>query len=397
MTRDVPAAAMTRTSAFAAHLDLMRGVAALAVVAFHIRYKFFLDYTDLVDPAPATQAFYVITSFGHDAVMVFFVLSGFLIAGTVLNDLRRGRWSWRRYLVNRLTRLYVVLVPGLVLTALWDQLGLHLFPAHIAYTGAPAAWTHDFFDVHGTSGWAVFGKNLLFLQSVAGTPPLGSNSPLWSLTNEFAYYVLFPAIMVAVWPGVRWPARIANALFGLVMAWHFGERILLYFPLWLLGLLPLQLRLGAFATRSSAGVLSLAAGAAILGAAIVRHTGTFNNAMEARALEAGDLLVAVVCALALCVLRGSESLPAAPAYATWTARVAALSFTLYVFHMPFLIFARALVNGGASWAVTVPTMLASVALLLLTLAYAAVMWWLFERRTPAVREAVTAAWLKERK
>lgn len=64
------------------HLDLIRGLSALAVMS------------------------------GHEAVMVFFVLSGFFIGTSVLESFRERRWSWRAYLINRLTRLQLVLVPA---------------------------------------------------------------------------------------------------------------------------------------------------------------------------------------------------------------------------------------------------------------------------------------------
>jgi peptidoglycan/LPS O-acetylase OafA/YrhL len=43
-----------------------------------------------------------------------FVLSGFLISSTVLRSQVSGNW-WRDYAVNRSVRLYVVLIPGLLL------------------------------------------------------------------------------------------------------------------------------------------------------------------------------------------------------------------------------------------------------------------------------------------
>jgi peptidoglycan/LPS O-acetylase OafA/YrhL len=44
-----------------------------------------------------------------------FVLSGFLISSTVLRSQVSGDWSWRDYAINRSIRLYVVLIPGLLL------------------------------------------------------------------------------------------------------------------------------------------------------------------------------------------------------------------------------------------------------------------------------------------
>jgi peptidoglycan/LPS O-acetylase OafA/YrhL len=106
---------------------MIRGLAAVMVLFFHVRYRFFLDYADLSEPTLLTRAWYVATAFGHDAVMVFFVVSGFLVGSGTLNACRTGRWNWPNYITARTVRLYVVLVPGLLLTLLWDQLGLQFF------------------------------------------------------------------------------------------------------------------------------------------------------------------------------------------------------------------------------------------------------------------------------
>lgn len=64
-------------------LDLMRYVAALLVVLGHFRADFFVNYDQL--PASQhggiTQIIYVLTSLGHSSVLIFFVLSGYLVGG----------------------------------------------------------------------------------------------------------------------------------------------------------------------------------------------------------------------------------------------------------------------------------------------------------------------------
>jgi peptidoglycan/LPS O-acetylase OafA/YrhL len=117
------------------HLGLIRGLAAITVLIYHIRYRFFFDYNDVTDPNWFSFSFYTLSSFGHDAVIVFFVLSGYFISASVFRDQTAGRWSWKRYLVNRFTRLYLVLLPALLLTALWDSLGLDFYSDNPIYSG----------------------------------------------------------------------------------------------------------------------------------------------------------------------------------------------------------------------------------------------------------------------
>src|SRR4051794_11743249 len=108
---------LTRTSD---HLNLVRAASAGAVFLGHARNIFFEDYSSISDPSAVCRAFYFLAGFGHQAVIIFFVLSGLLIAPAVTKDVRLGRWSWRIYSVNRLVRLQLVLIPCLLLTAFWD-------------------------------------------------------------------------------------------------------------------------------------------------------------------------------------------------------------------------------------------------------------------------------------
>jgi peptidoglycan/LPS O-acetylase OafA/YrhL len=371
------------------HLDAVRGAAALAVVAYHIRYKFFLDYSEVHSSDLLTHGFYAATSFGHDAVMVFFVLSGYLITGTVLKDVRTDRWSWGRYLLNRLTRLYVVLIPGLLLTVGWDLLGLHLFPAHPAYTGMPQAWTHDFFDVRETLTPAIFFANATFRHAISGISALGSNSPLWSLTYEFAYYMVFPAALLATVPRIAIVPRVVFAAMAILLAYHFGPRILLYFPIWLLGL---AVKVLPPLPRVRDGLMQMRnVGAAVLvvGLTAFRHTSMFERLAGKVVLEAGDFLVGLAFAFALAVLL-ADTRPARPGFYLRMARGSAhISYTLYVVHMPLLIFLRAWLNDGPQWSPAAGTWLAAAGVFAAAVGYAAVLWYCFEARTASIRDAVS--------
>ena len=117
-----------------AHLDFIRSVAAWAVMWGHLRAFFFLDFQELRQPGPLLKGLYVLTGFGHQAVMVFFVLSGFLISASILRGQASTMWSWAEYAISRATRLYVVLIPGLLFGTLWDLLGTHLFAVTGLYT-----------------------------------------------------------------------------------------------------------------------------------------------------------------------------------------------------------------------------------------------------------------------
>jgi peptidoglycan/LPS O-acetylase OafA/YrhL len=182
-------------------------VAAWLVVAEHARSLIFVDYGELQSPGLWAKGFYFLTGFGHEAVMVFFVISGYLVGGKVWSLSREGRFGWRRYLADRASRLYAVLLVALLLGALLDWSGYLFFNQYglynQGYEGAIA--------VLGTApvekmGWRDFLGNALFLQTIAG-PTFGSNGPLWSLAYEWWYYILFPVALAAVWPIVDFEWR----------------------------------------------------------------------------------------------------------------------------------------------------------------------------------------------
>src|SRR5579859_1562974 len=106
------------------HLDMARGLAALAVLLGHLRSFVFVSYGDLPSHTPLDTLVWLVTGFGHQAVMIFFVLSGFFITRSIVVDDRGRGFSWPIYLTKRLTRLWIVLVPCLMLTVLWDRVGM---------------------------------------------------------------------------------------------------------------------------------------------------------------------------------------------------------------------------------------------------------------------------------
>jgi peptidoglycan/LPS O-acetylase OafA/YrhL len=368
------------------HLDLLRGAAAVAVLIYHVRYRFFFDYADLANLSLLQKGFYALTAFGHDAVIVFFVLSGYFISSSIIRDCASGNWSWRKYLTNRFVRLYVVLLPGLALTALWDRLGLHYFWTNPIYTGQVQGWQHDFFPVENRLGWPTLLGNLCFLQNVR-VPPYGSNDPLWSLSYEFWYYLLFPCAWlglfgrsVAWWKRLAYIAACGCGLFAL------GRGIAIYFPIWLMGtavaLLPRAPWLASKAR--SAGMLG---GALFLTSLGVTHMGAFRQALG-YSVVACDFVTASSFAGLLYLILQNRTASAQGVYSRIAKELAGMSYTLYVVHMSVLVFLRAVLLPGAPWFPDAFHMAAAALLGLMVLAYAAAVARLTEKHTDAVRALV---------
>lgn len=175
--------------------DLIRAISALMVCASHLRNVMFLDRGEVKGGGHLLDAFYLMTGLGHQAVVVFFVLSGFFVGGSVLQG--RHTFSWPRFTLARLSRLWMVLLPALLFTALVDQYLMRFAPGILDgirsddWNSGPSPekpWSNSLSTLVG---------NCLFLQTIT-VPVFGTNSPLWSLANEFWYYFIFPLGMLAM-------------------------------------------------------------------------------------------------------------------------------------------------------------------------------------------------------
>ena len=98
------------------YLDLVRFLAALMVFVVHANYERFTG---------GIPVLWHFKDLGNDAVMVFFVLSGFVIA-YVADQKER---TIEEYAASRFARLYSVVVPALILTMLLDAAGSVLEPS----------------------------------------------------------------------------------------------------------------------------------------------------------------------------------------------------------------------------------------------------------------------------
>ncbi len=132
-TRDTPA--------FSVHLNAIRGSAAAMVFLAHAKNMFFgtRHVATGVAGVASGMATPAVAGIGSQAVIIFFVLSGYLVGGSVLRGITAGNWSWGRYLRRRLVRLWVVLIPALLIGWGIDSTGIHLFGNQSLYAAPPRA------------------------------------------------------------------------------------------------------------------------------------------------------------------------------------------------------------------------------------------------------------------
>ncbi len=193
-------------------LDLVRGLAAVAVCAGHLRAAMFVNYGQLETSSIVQKIFYAATSLGHEAVMIFFVLSGFLVGGSLLRQ--KDNFKWLQYVIARLTRLWIVLLPALLFTVLVDQI-VQLFHPEVFLGAYSKVWASGPDLVGYSRDWHVFIGNVFFQQTVF-VPIYGSNSPSWSLANEFYYYAIFPMLMLSIGYLGKPKRTVIRIIFGII-------------------------------------------------------------------------------------------------------------------------------------------------------------------------------------
>jgi peptidoglycan/LPS O-acetylase OafA/YrhL len=220
--------------------------------------------------------------------------------------------------------------------------------------------------------------NVAFLQTIIA-PTFGTNGPLWSLANEFWYYVIFPLALLTFDANQRPVYRaICCALVVGLLAW-LPMGILGGGLIWLFGFFAAYLTRGIQWSRRRKHL------------AICVLFGIFLVALFANRFEPtdwGDIAIGVSFAALL--------IPAARA-SLWSSLVrraatllADMSYTLYLVHFPILTFIVATLG--------IPRMVAGLwsvalyaALLVGVLCMSSLVYLMFERHTPALQR-----WLLKR-
>jgi peptidoglycan/LPS O-acetylase OafA/YrhL len=299
------------------------------------------------------------------------------------------RFSWTGYGIARLSRLWTVLLPALLLTLALDTLGAQLSPtAYLGGFGAPFM-SGPQPDAAAAHGWWVLVGNLFFVQTVS-VPVYGTNGPLWSLSNEFWYYVLFPLAVVGGGLVVRLrvgrfhgKALVTGAcclLLAAAIGWWLPTGLVGHGVIWLVGVGVWQVTRFEMVRRLARNVWwGTAGGCAFLCTLLASKTGHWAGS---------DWMVGISFALWMPALLGGW-----PRFGWWSrcsTGLSEVSYSLYVMHFPVLFFAAAVMFNGYQYAPGIMSYLWFALLAGGTLLISAGFWWVFERNTTAVRRRATA-------
>ncbi|TPG26719.1 acyltransferase family protein [Variovorax guangxiensis] len=316
-------------------LDSLRLGAALVVLLWHAKDMWFPEKIFPADQ-PGDPS--------HTAVVVFFVLSGFVIAFTT--DTRQP--TLPEYMQARLARLCSMCVPALLLTAVAE------FAVRAnADPELMAAYVRGAFGPR----YLITGAFMNEAWTMSAAPP--SNAALWSLSFEFWYYVIF-----GLWfcTGRGWKSWLLATGACLVA----GPKIVLMMPVWLMGCAAYWLPRPQTSRRWAwIGVL-LALLAAVWAIEVIRPWPFYIGAAPFYFANqfATDWAAAIFVAAGLWLVPPSQlrSALALPSALVGRVRAAAdLTFPIYVLHFPLLVLWRALVGtrigNSAQYALAVSVVL----------------------------------------
>lgn len=311
-------------------LDALRGIAALAVVLYHL---------PVGGMAPR----------GYLAVDLFFLMSGFVVAHAYEARLVAG-WSAGRFLLARVKRLWPLYAIGILLGAFCYGIAKSIGPANgIAVPALPTL--------------SIIALNLLFLPwtGMAKWPSFPLNSPAWSLSVEMVGNLVYgvtartlsdTTLKVLALLGAAGLCLIVYRNHGLDVgvdaANAFGGyvRFAFSFPL---GVLLCRLHREKRLHKIGAAWPFVLLAAALVFAGFMPFGG------------AGDL-VAVMFVFPLLLVASLTNEPA-PKTAAWFGWAGALSYPLYIVHHPLLDLLKALQPSALVWWLAVPVVIAAAAAL----------------------------------
>jgi peptidoglycan/LPS O-acetylase OafA/YrhL len=350
MTNDNDQPAHTSSShEYRPDVDGLRALAVLAVLGFH--------------------AFPEAVPGGFVGVDVFFVVSGFLISGIILGDLNAGKFSFFRFYDRRIRRIFPAL--ALVLAACLIYGWWALLPFDFRQLGAQVA------------AGAGFVSNILLWEQSGYFDRASELKPLlhlWSLGVEEQYYLIWPLVLYLFRRSIRsllWViVAIAAASFALnIFATARYPTAAFYLPptrFWELMLGSIIAYLKLYPTRfdRSAPIIAAVAAplarsaASLIGLALI---GTAIGILDQSYAFPGWWALLPTVGTVLVITAGSRS---------WINRhiladkrlvyVGLISYPLYLWHWPILVYLRIFSGGDPSVPARVAALLSSGVLAALT-------------------------------
>lgn len=305
-------------------IDGMRCLAVVSVILFHINKN--------------------IVPGGFSGVDIFFVISGFLITRIIVDGIRAGNFSMARFYARRIRRIF----PALFTTLLFCMI-----MAVLAFQ--PKAYSKFFEELP----YAVFqAANFLFVQQVGYFEAANETSPLlhtWSLGVEEQFYLIWPLLLMLMFR--FWKNKVSHILIGFIFISFFYSQFLcvtspkvafymLHSRAWELAFGGL-LVIADFPVLKRRTVINLlaAVGFALVIAGFVL--------LESKMQFPGAYALLPVIGTGLMLYSGQSGESFVYRVLSWKPFVAIgiISYSLYLWHWPVIIFVKTLIGTELSLAV----------------------------------------------
>tara|TARA_B100001121_G_C18643645_1_gene600523 strand:- start:73 stop:1263 length:1191 start_codon:yes stop_codon:yes gene_type:complete len=319
-------------------LDLSRWAAAAIVFISHLRNPLFLSYGN-IDPDEINifiQIWYFITGWAGEGVIIFFVLSGLLVGASGYEKIRIGKFSTGNYLIDRVSRLYVAIIPALILSYTFDYFG-STFLSNVGF------WDHSHPMINEKIDSAPFESKLNFENFTANFfmlqhfffDTLGSNSPLWTISAEFWFYIIF-GVFGLLKLGQSKKITVLLCLFILIFLYFFRLEFILLLGYWLVGVFAGAIKPNNIIKPIYAFLLVLSA--------LVFSRFFINSSSSSLEVVIINYMVAISYGLLILSMRGKK-MNYLIKFASLNKFLASFSFSLYLLHFPLMLFLLAVLSN----------------------------------------------------
>lgn len=191
-------------------LDFIRGISAQLVLFGHL-----LAFNGM-------QSDYGLPMVQNFGVLVFFVLSGYLITQTTL--LKGREYGFKRYLIDRFSRIFFSYLPALILISIFDFLLINGLDKK--FNDSLTNWLANFFMLQA-----------LPFHSVLDVDAYGTARVFWTVSVEWWFYLFFGFIFFRFGRGLsHWPYRLTLLLSFVFVIFYFGSRGNGLSVYWIIGL-----------------------------------------------------------------------------------------------------------------------------------------------------------------
>jgi peptidoglycan/LPS O-acetylase OafA/YrhL len=332
----------SRSAKYRPDVDGLRAIAVLAVLFYHLDFK--------------------TTPFGYVGVDVFYVISGYLITSLIVKDLEAGKFSISSFYERRIRRIF---------PALFTVLAFCILAASALF--APPEFTRFGKSLLTTT---LFASNFYFWHSALPTGYFDTQVfalPLlhtWSLAVEEQFYVCFPLTLYLLFRYAKrnvavWLAVLSAASFGLNL-WTTQHNPIVAF--YWIAPRAWELLVGALLALKAIPLLRnrvLREIAGVLGLVMILVAITFQH----KAIPFPGVFVLLPCLGAWLVIYAGEADPTL-ANRILSLRpivfIGVLSYSLYLWHWPLIVFGQHLPFLLSGRALTIFVLFSSLALSLLS-------------------------------